>query len=178
MSLYRIVTVTIAGVFAAAQLLAQGSQNLDDKAKAARAKQIAEAFENNARTLTLFDRDGKAAATVGPRDIYSQPVLSPDRTRIATIKVNLEKEIQDLWVMDIATGKSTQITHGQAREGTLGPAWSPDGNQVAYLALRNGSQGVYRSPSSGGGARRTSVQIARTIKSHGLVTGWPLPLCI
>ena len=151
MSLYRIVTVTIAGVFAAAQLLAQGSQNLDDKAKAARAKQIAEAFENNARTLTLFDRDGKAAATVGPRDIYNQPVLSPDRTRIATIKVNLEKEIQDLWVMDIATGKSTQITHGQAREGTLGPAWSPDGKQVAYLALRNGSQGVYRSPSSGEG---------------------------
>jgi Tol biopolymer transport system component len=151
MSLYKIATVTIAGTLTAALLLAQGNQNLDEKAKAARAKQIAEAFENNARTLTLFDREGKAVGVLGPRDIYNQPVLSPDRTRIATIKVNLESEKQDLWVMDIASGKSTQITHGQAREGTLGPAWSPDGKQVAYIALRNGSQGVYRSPSSGEG---------------------------
>jgi Tol biopolymer transport system component len=89
--------------------------------------------------------------TVGPRDIYNQPVLSPDRTRIATIKVNLDQETQDLWVMDVATGKSAQITHGQAREGTLGPAWSPDSKQVAYISLHNGSQAVYRSPSSGEG---------------------------
>jgi Tol biopolymer transport system component len=151
MNSYKIAIVTTATALTAALLLAQGNQNLDEKAKAAKAKQIAEAFENNARTLTLFDRDGKDVGTVGPRDIYNQPVLSPDRTRIATIKVNLDQETQDLWVMDIATGKSTQITHGQAREGTLGPAWSPDSNQVAYISLRNGSQGVYRSPSSGEG---------------------------
>ena len=147
----KIATVTTATALTATLLLAQGNQNLDEKAKAAKAKQIAEAFENNARTLTLFDRDGKAVSTLGPRDISNQPVLSPDRTRIATIKVNLDQETQDLWVMDIATGKSTQITHGQAREGTLGPAWSPDGKQVAYISLRNGSQAVYRSPSSGEG---------------------------
>src|SRR5262249_17299221 len=72
-------------------------------------------------------------------------------TRIATIKVDFEKEAQDLWVMDIATGKFTQITHSQTRESVVGPAWSPDGKQVAYVALRNGLQGVYRSPSDGQG---------------------------
>ena len=107
MNSYKIATVTTATALTATLLLAQGKQNLDEKAKAAKAKQIAEAFENNARTLTLFDREGKAVGTVGPRDIYNQPVLSPDRTRIATIKVNLDQETQDLWVMDIATGKST-----------------------------------------------------------------------
>src|SRR5581483_10125704 len=117
MNLQRIATVTIASTFTTALLLAQGNQNLDEKAKAARAKQIAEAFANNARTLTLFDRDGKAVGTVGARDLYNQPVLSPDRTHIATMRSNFENETQDLWVMDIATGKLTQITHGQAREG-------------------------------------------------------------
>src|SRR5262249_4325498 len=97
------------------------------------------------------DRDGKAVSTTGVRDMYNQPVLSPDRTRVATIKVNFETETQDLWVMDIATGTLTQITHGKAREGTLGPAWSPDSKQVAYIALRDGSQGVFRSPSNGEG---------------------------
>jgi len=151
MKLRIVASIMAASTFGAALLLGQGNQNLDEKAKAARAKQIAEIFQNNARTLTLFDRDGKAAGTVGPRDIYNQPVLSPDRTRIATIKVDFEKETQDLWVMDIASGKLTQITHGQARESTVGPAWSPDGKQVAYIALRNGFEGVYRSASSGAG---------------------------
>jgi len=148
---FKIATVATAAALTAATLFAQGEQRLDDKAKAARAKQIKENFENNARVLTLFDRDGQAAGTAGARDLYNQPVLSPDRTRIATIRVDLEKEAQDLWVMDVASGKLTQITHSQTRESVVGPAWSPDGRQVAYLALRKGEQGVYRSPSNGEG---------------------------
>ena len=150
-NIFKIATVTTAAALTAALLFAQGEQRLDEKAKAAKAKQIAEAFENNARVLTLFDRDGKAVGTVGQRDIYNQPVLSPDRTRIATIRIDLEKESQDLGVMDIASAKLTQITHSQARESVVGPAWSPDGKQVAYVALRNGFQAVYRNSSNGEG---------------------------
>ena len=99
-----------------------------------RAKVIAQIFQANARQLTLFDREGKEVGLVGPRDLYQQPVLSPDRARVAVIRADLDKETNDLWVFDVATGKGIQITSSQAREGASSPAWSPDGRQVAYAA--------------------------------------------
>src|SRR6266516_1323534 len=90
-----------------------------------RAKVVAQFFEANARRLTLFDREGKEISVVGPRDVYNQPVLSPDRTRVAVIKVDLDKENANLWVLDIATGKGTQITASQSREQTSGQEWTP-----------------------------------------------------
>ena len=128
------------------------SQSDEEKAKAkaaAKAKQIAEIFEANARVLTLFDRQGKMTGTAGERGLYSQPILSPDRSKIAVIQVDLNAERSDLWVVDVATGKSTRITTSQSREQVRGPAWSPDGSQVAYVALKGGTEGVYRNLSSG-----------------------------
>src|ERR1043165_722362 len=85
---------------------------------AERAKVIAQILEVNARQLTLFDRSGQAVGVVGPRDMYNQPVLSPDGKRVAVIKADLDKENNDLWVIDVATGKGVQITStSQAREG-------------------------------------------------------------
>ena len=99
--------------------------NADDKAKAARAKRIAQQFEAQARVLTVFDRQGNVVTTVGGRAVYvgtrSQLVFSPDRTRLAVIKKNLESGDDDLWVLDVATGNSTQITCSQ----TLEAAWAP-----------------------------------------------------
>jgi len=117
-----------------------------------RAKVVAQFFEANARRLTLFDREGKQVTVVGPRDVYNQPVLSPDRTRVAVIKVDLDKEYSNLWVLDVATGKEIQITSSQTREQANGPAWSPDGSQVAYVGLRGGYFGLYRKASNGEGA--------------------------
>ena len=71
--------------------------------------------------------------------MYNQPVQSPDRNRVAVIKPDLNKETNDLWVLDVATGKGTQITFSQSRESASSPAWSPDGSQVAYVALRGGT---------------------------------------
>src|SRR5437667_10431909 len=73
-----------------------------------RAKVIAQIFQANARQLTLFDREGKEVSRVGPRDLYNQPVLSPDGKRVAVIKTDVEKETNDLWVFDVATGKGVQ----------------------------------------------------------------------
>src|SRR5215510_3974785 len=111
---------------------------------AERAKVIAQILETNARQLTLFDRTGQAVGVVGPRDMYNQPVLSPDGKRLAVIKQDIDKETSDLWVIDVASARSTQITTSKKREGVTGPAWSPDSAQVAYVALRDGYFGVYR----------------------------------
>ena len=129
-----------------------GALVLDEKAKALRARRIAQEFEANARVLTVFDRQGKVVATVGERALYNQPVFSPDRTRLAVIKRDSESDTADLWLLDVATGQSTRITSSQPGEYSRSPVWSPDGSQIAYAALRGGHEGLYRKASNGEGA--------------------------
>jgi Tol biopolymer transport system component len=116
-----------------------------------RAKVIAQIMQANARQLMLFDREGKELNGVGPKDLYNQPVFSPDAKRLAVIKPNLEKENGDLWIFEVATGQGKQITFSGQREQSTSPAWSPDGSYVAYVALRQGAYGLYRKASNGEG---------------------------
>src|SRR5215467_2723078 len=109
-------------------------------------------MQANARQLTLFDREGKELNNVGSKDLYQQPVFSPDAKRLAVIKTDLEKENNDLWIYDVATGKGKQMTFSATREQATAPAWSPDGSQIAFAALLQGGYGLYRKPSSGEGA--------------------------
>jgi len=136
--------VTSAVVCAALLLASAPGEAQLPRDPAERARVIAQVLEANARQLTLFDRRGQAVGVVGPRDLFNQPVLSPDSKRIAVIKPDLDKETNDLWVIDVATARGTQITSSKAREGANSPAWSPDGSQVAYAALRDGYYGLYR----------------------------------
>jgi Tol biopolymer transport system component len=116
-----------------------------------RAKVIAQIMQANARQLTLYDREGKELISVGPKDLFNQPVFSPDSKRMAVIRQDIEKESVDLWIYEVATGKGKQITFSGTREQSQAPAWSPDGTQIAYVALRQGSFGLYRKASNGEG---------------------------
>jgi Tol biopolymer transport system component len=117
-----------------------------------RAKVIAQIIEANARQLTLFDRGGREVGRIGTRDMYNQPVLSPDGARVAVAKADIDKETNDVWVLDVQTGRGIQLTSVQKRESASSPVWSPDGSQIAYVALREGYFGLYRRASSGQGA--------------------------
>jgi len=145
----KIVAPAIAAVLLLTGLPGKGQPLPTDPVE--RAKVVAQFFEANARRLTLFDREVKEVAVVGPRDVYNQPVLSPDRTRVAVIKFDLDKEYSNLWVLDVATGKEIRITSSQTREQINNPAWSPDGTQVAYVGVRGGYFGLYRKASNGEG---------------------------
>ena len=125
----------------------------EDEAAAAKARRIAERFETSARVLTVFDRQGNVVTTIGERAMYRDAVFSPDRTRLAVIKIDLKSETNDLWVLDIATGTSTGITSNEMwdDEWVSTPVWSPDGSQLAYVALRAGYEGLYRKASNGRG---------------------------
>jgi Tol biopolymer transport system component len=166
------ISITIA-VFAAASMLAPtrgfGQATSNDKARAAaKAKAIAQQFEANARTLTIFDRQGTAITTIGARAIYNTPVFSPDAKRLAVGKIDLEKEVQDLWVFDIASGSGIQLTQGKNRESSTAPAWSPDGTRVAYVGLRSGEYGLYQKASNGQGAE----ELIFKLPGVGTITDW------
>ena len=139
----------------------------------ARARGIALARENNTQILTLYDRQGKLVATVNERDFYNQPMISPDKTRIAVIKNHPETETQDAWVIDVATGKGTRITTAsQRRELTRAPVWSPDGKQLAYVSLRARHRRSVSESVERRGARGTPVQACRLRdEPHGMVAG-------
>jgi len=143
--------VTSAAVCAALLLVPTPGEAQLPRDPAERARVIAQVMEANARQLTLFDRQGQTVGVVGPRDLYSQPVFSPDAKRVAVIKPDLDKETNDLWVIDVATARGTQITSSKPREGASSPAWSPDGRHVAYTALRDGYFGLYRRASNAEG---------------------------
>ena len=81
-----------------------------------------------------------------------QPALSPDGTRIATrwFDTFAAGGRSDIWVVDIASGKTTPITNDAPPD--FAPMWSPDGRQIFYVSARAGGyQGIYRKSADGTG---------------------------
>ena len=152
---YGLVMVGVAAALATAFLVAPVPVHgqLNEKDKAFKAKQIAKQFENNATVMALHDRTGKqVGANFGERALYGETVLSPDRTRVAMVKNDPANETADLFVMEIASGKSTRLTTSKKTEFVQSPIWSPDGKQIAYVQIRDGVEGVYRLSADGTGA--------------------------
>ena len=102
--------------------------------------------------LALLDRQGKVLRRVGPIGRYGQTALSPDGTRIATrwFDTFTPGGRSDIWVVDIASGKTTPITNDAPPD--FAPLWSPDGKQIFYVSARAGGyQGIYRKAADGTG---------------------------
>jgi hypothetical protein len=101
----------------------------------------------NLQQLTVYDRAGNILARIGePADyLPSIAVFSPDGTRLAFAR----RSPFQIWVYDFATGDSRQITSGQGVKYQV--AWSPDGSQIAFVARRDGYDGIYRIASDGTG---------------------------
>jgi Tol biopolymer transport system component len=128
-----------------------------------RARVIAEIMQFNASQITIFDRAAKPITEVGDRALQGRPVLSPDGERIAVVRNDLETETADVWVLDVATGAGTRLTMNKPREFANGPAWSPDGNEIGYVALRGGYYGLYRQPWNGKGSEELLHQSSAPI---------------
>ena len=68
------------------------------------------------------------------------PELSPDGTHLAWCRRG-ENGIADVWVRDLATDSTRQITHVARSVGHAG--WSPDGRWLLFLADRNGDENLH-----------------------------------
>jgi dipeptidyl aminopeptidase/acylaminoacyl peptidase len=71
--------------------------------------------------------------------------LSPDGTRAvyALRQADLEKnkEYTHLWLYDLSTGVSRQLTRGE--HSNSAPCWSPDGEYIAFLSTRSEKPQIY-----------------------------------
>ena len=148
---FAVVLVCLPGVAyrAAAQELAAEAK--DKEAAEARKKRNALQFENNATTIVFYDRTGKRTGSLGERTLYGETVLSPDGSRVAVVKNDLDNETADLYVLDVKTGASTRLTTSARTEFVMGPVWSPDSSRIAYVTILKGQEGIYIRPANGQG---------------------------
>jgi hypothetical protein len=98
----------------------------------ARSRAVASARLQN---ITVFDRGGKVVRTIGEPGVYNHAAFSPDGNRVAVIKADRATGAPNVWVIDIATGKGTQLTSGRAADTS--PVWSLDGKQIAWSTSIN-----------------------------------------
>ncbi|UCF37331.1 MAG: protein kinase [Acidobacteriota bacterium] len=101
--------------------------------------------------LAWIDRQGRILGPVGQPKGGRNPELSPNGKLVATSS-------NGIWILEIDRGTATPITS----EGARVPAWSPQGDQIAYLKR---GEGLLVQPSSGEGNARLLVE--------GSPEGWP-----
>lgn len=88
------------------------------------------------------------------------PAISPDG-RLAVVPVttyDIQKNAgqSDLWLVPTKSGKARQLTSAEGSESS--PAWSPDGELIAFVAKRgtDAQSQIYVIPVAGGEARRVT----------------------
>jgi hypothetical protein len=64
----------------------------------------------------------------------------------------------DLWILDASFGMPRQLTSGAASD--VEPAWSPDGNWIAFSSDRSGNWDLWLIAAQGGEARRLTTDTA------------------
>ncbi|MEP7226283.1 MAG: hypothetical protein ABI785_02900 [Gemmatimonadales bacterium] len=87
------------------------------------------------------------------------PKWSPDGSRILFTKTTLvdeDTEESDLFTMSAAGGAPLPLTATGTELAAGGYDWSPDGSQIAFESVRDGSQGIYVVNASGGAATKLS----------------------
>jgi len=106
--------------------------------------------------ITIFDRQGKPVQTVGEPGMYSQPAFSPDGKQLSVVRNDLNTGHEDIWTIDVASGKRTRITDDAFSRA--GPQWSRDGKHILYASGRNGDWGIYRRAADGSGKEELLFQ--------------------
>jgi Tol biopolymer transport system component len=124
----------------------------------------------SATQLVWLDRNGRDLGTLGPPADHYAPRLSPDGTRLAEGRMNLESTTGDIWLTDLTRNVSSRFTFDPADEQL--PVWSPDGKRLFFGSSRDGVQNLYQAASDRPGSEelllRSSVwKVADDVSPDG-----------
>jgi dipeptidyl aminopeptidase/acylaminoacyl peptidase len=86
----------------------------------------------------------------------SDPQIAPDGKSVAftvqTVDLAANKKPQQIWIVPVAGGAPTQITHDG--ENNSRPRWLPDSKRIAYISDRGGSSQVWMMDPDGQNAKQ------------------------
>jgi len=82
--------------------------------------------------LTWFDRSGRKLGTAGTPAELGAFSLSPDETRVAFMRRDLQAGYYFLWTRDLARGADSRLTTSRIPPLGGGPVWSADGTHIFY----------------------------------------------
>ncbi|MEQ1575486.1 MAG: protein kinase, partial [Vicinamibacterales bacterium] len=82
--------------------------------------------------MTWFDRAGARLRPLGEAAPYQQMVISHDGTYVAAQRTTRSQP--EIWVIDAERGTPTRLAADRSD-----PVWSPDGRELAYYAVGEGS---------------------------------------
>jgi Tol biopolymer transport system component len=116
------------------------------------------------KELVWLDRRGERRGHVPEPADYSDPVLSPDGSRIAVSVFDsiVPPFSSDVWLLDVSTGARSRLTFDPAAD--FEPVWSPDGADVLFSSNRSGTVDLYRRSASGAGPDQ--LLLASAIDKH------------
>jgi Tol biopolymer transport system component/predicted Ser/Thr protein kinase len=116
------------------------------------------------RTLTWFDRTGKALGKLGAPGLYNNVALSPDGRRAVVVQAGAQRT--DLWVAEAARGVLTRFTFGLGSETNTNPVWSPDSGRIVFS---RGPRQPFVKESHGGAPEKKLLEMEGT---PSIFTSW------
>jgi len=84
--------------------------------------------------LAWYDRSGRELSRLGEPGAMANPSLSPDDGHVAMDRIDMKANNVDIWIQDVNKGTASRFTFDPAEEVT--PAWSRDGQRLAYRSVR------------------------------------------
>jgi tricorn protease len=107
---------------------------------------------NVGRIIAARFRGSMASQPPAPRPYFRTPAIAPAGDALAFVYA------ADIWLAPIGGGTAERITAHPS--GHAMPAWSPDGERLAFTSSRTGSGDVYVLPLRGGEVRRVTYHDA------------------
>ena len=132
--------------------------------------------------IWIVPSDGSAAprqltqAANAEDDPRFSPAWSPDGRQIAYISNKADYWADDVWLVDVASGKARQLS--KSLMAASSPAWSPDGKSIALLGnAKKGYwyedlQDIYIVDAASGAERTVKMQVYATDWLHSLPVYW------
>jgi Tol biopolymer transport system component len=104
--------------------------------------------------MAWYSRTGQKLGTLGQANLYTNPVLSPDGSRLA-VGVG-PHGARDIWIYDLKRGTASRLTFNPADD--TGPSWSADGSRIFFSSDRAGRIDIYQQAANGLGSTEPVYQ--------------------